>query len=79
MPRVHLKKKDYKVNDFCKWLKGKLASEGISQTELAEVINLTQPTISYKIKTGQFDLKEIITIFDFLKATDEEIIKAVKL
>ena len=75
MPRISnsVYQKKYKIADFSKWLKGKMASEQITQVELAEKLNISQPALSQKIATGHFTLKDLLTIFEVTKADAEEI------
>ena len=61
------------TKNFTKWLRGKMASEGIKQIEVAKWICISQPALSAKIKNGRFTLGEVITLFKKFKATNEEI------
>ena len=44
MPRVTIKKKEYKVSDFSKWIVGKMYEQGLTQADLAKMIGITQPS-----------------------------------
>ena len=63
---------------FTKWLKGKMASEDLFQSDVAKWLGITQPALSKKIKQGSFTLLDVKTLFKKLKATDEEILVAMK-
>lgn len=78
MPRVTLKRKDYKVSDFTKWLKAKMRYEGITQIQLADKLNITQPALSQKMVSGAFTLKDLITIFEVTRAEENEIARLLK-
>lgn len=73
MPRVSIKKTDYMVKDFCKWLVGEMRSEGINQAEVAEWLGISQQAISLKIKNGNFSFKELVIVFKNLNTSPEQI------
>lgn len=66
MPRVSVNKKQYKLTDFCKWLRGELILNGNTQEDVAGWLGITQQAVSAKFKNGNFDLMDIITIFEHL-------------
>ena len=66
------------TKNFTKWLRGKMASEGFKQSEVASWICLSQPALSEKLKNGRFSLQEAIIIFKKFKATDEEIVRCMR-
>ena len=63
---------------FAKWLRGKLAEEEIRQVDLAEKLGIKQQSLSTKLKNGRFTLLEVITIFKFFNASDQEILKVMR-
>lgn len=73
MPRVSIKKKDYKVVDFRKWLIGELAEKKIKQKDLAELFRVTQPAISQKIQKCDWNVKELVILFDYLGTEETKI------
>ena len=79
MPRVRIKKKDYIITDFRKWLVGEMAVQGIRQKDVAEWPGVSQPAVSNKIKNGEFTLKELLTIFERFQVTEEQIGKLLKI
>lgn len=79
MPRVTIKKKEYKVSDFSKWLVGKMYECKLRQEDMAKLIGITQPAFSNRLKKGLFEYSEMLTLFQELNATDEEILKLMKL
>lgn len=74
MPRVDAYKEKYLINDFRKMVKKKMYGE-YTQEELGDEFGMSQSGISYKIKHGGFDLREIVHLFNFLGFTNEEILK----
>lgn len=79
MPRVSIKKKDYKATDLSKWLIGKMYETGLRQADLAEVIDISQPAFSNRLKKGFFTYIQLMELFKVLEATDDEILRIMKL
>lgn len=79
MPRVSVKKKEYKVSDLSKWIVAKMYEKKVRQEEMAGLIGISQPWFSCKLKKNQFTYGDLLTILKRLEATDEEIIKLMKL
>lgn len=73
MPRVAIKKKDYKIVDFRKWLIAELKIRKIRQDEVGEWLGVSQQAVSAKLRTGAFSLKEIIILFEKLDTEPEKI------
>lgn len=78
MPRVSIKKKDYKVTDFKRWLIGEMGVRGIRQKDIGEWLGISQPAVCNKMKNGEFSLKELITIFEKFGTSEEQIGKLLK-
>lgn len=78
MPRVAIKKKDYRIIDFRKWLAGEMAVNGIKQKDIAEWFGISQPAVSQKIREGNFTLKELLIVFEQFKVPEEQIGKLLK-
>lgn len=79
MPRVSIKKKDYKKTDLTKYIVGEMRVQGVSQCVLAEKLGITQPTLCYKIKNSVFSYGDLLEIFDLLNTTDEQKVKLLTL
>jgi len=75
MPRVSIKKKDYILTDFRRWLIGEMAVQEVKQRDVAEWLNISQPAVSIKIKKSEFTLKELLTIFEKLHTGPDMIAK----
>lgn len=73
MPRVAIKKKDYIVTDFLKWLRGEMAVRGIKQSDIAEWLGVSQQAVSIRVRRGTFSLKELLIIFENLGTSKEKI------
>lgn len=79
MPRVRIKKKEYMVNDLVKWINHRRADLNLRQRDLAELLGISQPALSNRLEKGLFDYTDMIKIFKVLNATDEEILKIMKM
>lgn len=79
MPRVRLKRREYKVKDFGAWLAGQMFAKGISQSELGEWLGITQPAAGSRIKNGLFSYGELLIIFEKLETPDAEIVHLMKM
>lgn len=81
MPRVAINKKKYMIADLPSWIVGKMHTKKIKQCEIAKEIGISQPALS--IRLGQdidsFSYGDLITLFKKLDATDEEILRLMKL
>lgn len=79
MPRVHINKKKYMISDFRVWVIGKMNVLGKSQADMGNLLGISQPAFGKRLKESNFDYSQIITIFKELQATDEDIVKFMKL
>lgn len=79
MPRVAIKKKEYKISDLSEWIAGRMYALHIRQQDMAELIGIQQPAFCHRLKKGLFTYGELLSILKHLKATDEEILKLMKL
>lgn len=79
MPRVNIKRKEYKISDLSKWIVAKMYELNITQNDLADMIGISQPAFSNRLKKGLFSYEDMITLLKELKATDVEILMLMKL
>ena len=85
MPRVAIKKKEYMIKDFTGWVLQKMKMNGLRQQDVADMLGIAQGSFSTRvkkcIKTGQniFSLEEAIMLLKSFEATDEEILRLMKL
>ena len=79
MPRVAIKKKEYKISDLSQWIAGRMYAMKIRQKDMAEIIGGTQSGFSKKLESGFFTYGELLSILKKLEATDEEILRLMKL
>lgn len=84
MPRVAINKKKYMLQDLYVWINGKMLLNGVNQTRLGKLLGITQPSAHKRLKglkEGKDTLKsiELAVIFKEFEATDEEILRFMKL
>lgn len=78
MPRVQIKRKEYKASDLTAYIVNTMYEKKIRQSKLAEALHISQQAVSYKIKTAGFDYKELLTVFECLRVPDEDILKIMR-
>ncbi len=83
MPRISGKRKFYMKRDLQDWIRITMREKHISQSEMAREIGVSQTRFSILINPDHAedsDIKfgQLITIFEKLQATDEKIIKLMK-
>lgn len=79
MPRVAIKKKDYMISDLSQWIVGRMYTKKLRQQDMAELIGITQSAFCQRLKKGLFTYGEMLSILKQLDATDEEILRLMKL
>lgn len=84
MPRVAINKKKYMLQDLYVWIKGKMALFDMNQTDFGKLLGISQPSAYERLnglKKGKDTLKhnDLAIIFKRFEATDEEILKFMKL
>ena len=67
MPRIHLDYRDRISERLASWVYGQMKLRNITQAQLASEMDITQPALSYKLRTRQFSSKDFltcVTVFD---------------
>lgn len=81
MPRVAIKKKDYKILDLKGWIVHQMKMTGLTQYDLADALNLSQPRISTMLKIPKrgekipidvFTYGDLLTLCELFGVSDEE-------
>ena len=73
MPRVSLKKIEYQLFDLSCYILGDMRAKGITQTDMAAVLGMTQGNLSQKLKSCTLTVEELIQIFEKLGTSPEKI------
>ena len=79
MPRVSINKKKYLKTDLREWIIGRMKSLNLTQEDMSQMMNITQQAFGYRLREGNFKNDQLYVIFDKLQATDEEILRLMKL
>ena len=79
MSKCAVKRKEYKKNDFTKWLKGEIYAKEVRQKDVAEVIGVSPSTFCMRMKNGEFLYGEILKIFEYFRTPDKDILRLMKL
>lgn len=91
MPRVAIKKKDYKVLGLKGWVEGQMKIHGLNQTDIGKALGLSQPQVSYMLRIPKkendrtlnkmdiFTYGDLLTLFKLFETPDEEIIRLLTL
>ena len=79
MPRACVNFKAYKIESIGSWIVGQLFKKRLKKTALAEALDITRQGLDWKLRNNSFDYADLITIFDFLRSTNEEIIQVMRI
>ena len=84
MPRISAKKKEYIIKDLAWWIEGRMRRKHMRQADAGRLLNMTQASFCEKLnkcKNGLDKLRvgELMILFQELGATDEEILKFMKI
>lgn len=88
MPRVSIKKKDYKLLDLKGWITAQMKIHHLRQVDIADALGLDQPQISGRLKIPKKGEKvnpdpwtygDLLTLFELFETSDEEKLKLLTL
>lgn len=80
MPKVlPLSSTERKKEEFKKWIKGKKSAEDITQEMIGKKIGITQQAAGQKMRNSQYTYTDLLILFKTVNATDEEILRLMKL
>ena len=79
MPRVQLYKQKYMLEDLSNWIIGRMRVLRKSQAYMGELLGISQVAFGQRLKKSNFEYSQLIVIFKELQATDEEILKFMRL
>lgn len=79
MPRVAIKKKDYKMADLSAYIISKMRVKGLLQRDMANELNISQPGFCSKLRECSFTYEQMLIVFKVLGSTDDEILKYMKM
>lgn len=84
MPKVFFNEPDRAVARFRRWVHDEKNRHDINQAKLADALGISQPAVSMKLRANgsnqtEISLRDAIIIFRAMDATDEEILKLMKI
>lgn len=79
MPRVSISKKKYLKTDLREWMTGRMNTLGLKQVEMGELLGISQQAFGNRLRASNFTNDQLYEIFKKLKATDEEVLRLMKL
>lgn len=79
MPRVAIKKKEYMVSDLSEWIVGKMYAKDMKQRDVAEILGIKQSAFCQRLKKGLFSYTDLLSLLKTFDATDDEILRLMKL
>ena len=78
MARIVFDRKAFKAKsigaEIAKWM----LLAGVKQSDIADLLNLKQQAVSYKLRKGAFTYADLIALFEFLNVPDDEILRLMK-
>lgn len=83
MPKtLALNRYERKMNSFRNWFRGKRAEKKVPQALLANRLDISQVAVSNKIKESadsQITYKDLLVFFESVEASDEEIVRMMRI
>ena len=79
MPRVQILRKKYMLQDLSDWITGKMRVQKKSQAYMGKLLGISQVAYGQRLKSGNFEFGQLIEIFKELQATDEDIVKLMRM
>lgn len=73
MPKTYITRESRQRAHFSSWVYGVMKTSGITQTQLAERLGITQQALSKKIKSQHFSYDDMVVIFDVFKPEPREL------
>lgn len=78
MPKVYWSEPERKKDKMREYIVGRANRLKLSQEKIAFRLKITQQGYSHKLKTMTFKPVELITLFELLESTDDEILNLMK-
>lgn len=79
MPRVAINKKKYLKTDLREWISGRMKTLGFNQNDMGELLGISQQAFGCRLRKSNFSNDHLYALFEKLQATDEEILRLMKL
>ncbi len=79
MPRVAINKKKYLKTDLREWMTGRMNTLGKNQAYMGEALGISQPAFGKRLHEANFTNDQLYIIFKELEATDDNIVRLMRL
>lgn len=79
MPKVYLDRKEKKKDNLVEFITGRMKTLKLRQQDMADEIDITQPAFTNRLEKGYFTYEDLLSVFNKLEATDEEIVRLMRL
>lgn len=79
MPRVAINKKKYLKTDLREWMWGRMNTLGKNQAYMGAALGISQQAFGNRLKEATFTNEQLYIIFRELEATDENIVRLMRL
>lgn len=73
MPKVFLNEEKRMSERLASWVYGQMKLQGVTQKELAGEMDITQPALSYKLRTRQFSYKDFLVFIKVFQPEPSEL------
>ena len=78
MPKVYITKQEQLNNRLASLIYGTMKVKGVTQTQMASELMISQQAYSRKLKNVQFTFADLTTIFEVLDMPDEDILSVMR-
>ena len=78
MPKVYLTVQDELNNRLVTLIYGTMKVKHITQKRISDALEISQPAFAKKLKKGKFTHYDLVTIFEMLEFTDEQILSVTR-
>ena len=75
MPKVYLSEQDKLNNRLTSWIYGEMKTQGMSQTELAKEMGISQQLLSYRLKHKLISFEDFVTIVKTFQPEDDDLLR----
>ena len=79
MPRSCINYHQYKSDSIGGWIVSQIFKKNLKRKDLANGLDITPHGLNWKLHHNSFDYSDLLTVFEFLGSTDEEILEVMKL
>ena len=78
MPKSYITKQDKLNNDLVALIYGLMKVKNVTQKQIADRLYISQPAFYGKLKRKKLTFEDLVTIFEMLDFTDEQILSVMR-